>query len=87
MLAGCAMPVTQVRSVDSRPSISFENPPSGADVYLDGVRVGLAEEYNGSPNQLNIEPGTHNLVVKQGDKVLLEQRFFADSEHKTFKLR
>jgi PEGA domain len=87
MLAACSMPVTKVSTVDSRPTISFENAPSGAEVYLDGVKVGFADQFNANPDVLNIESGTHQLVIKKNGQVIFEQRFFADSEHKSFKLR
>lgn len=87
MIAGCAMPVTKVKTVDSRPTISFENAPSGAEIYLDGVKSGLASQFDGEPNVMTIESGTHHLVIMNNGQVIFEQRFFADSEHKSFKLR
>ena len=86
-LAGCSMPTTTVRTVDSRPSISIVGAPSGATLLVDGIRVGNAIDYNGEPNVLLIEPGTHRIVVQQGTTVIYDQQIFVDSESKRIVVR
>lgn len=86
-LAGCSMPTTTVRAVDSRPSISVTNAPDDAVLLVDGMQIGKAASYNGEPNVLLLEPGTHRIVVQQGGIHLYDQQIFVDSEHKRINLR
>lgn len=85
-LVGCSLPSTTVRSVDSRPSISIAGAPEDALLLLDGVLVGKAASYDGEPNLLLVEPGTHRIVIQQGGAVLYDQPVFVDSETKRISL-
>ncbi|WP_242394959.1 hypothetical protein [Anaeromyxobacter oryzisoli] len=82
-LAACAGPTTVVRTVDTRPAIAFSGAPWGTVLYVDGVAVGDPREYDGHPNVLRVEPGTHDLELRQGDQVVFDQRVFVESELKT----
>ena len=82
LLAGCAMPVTTVRSVDTRPSISVSSVNEQADLYVDGIRMGRAADYK-EPNQLKLEAGTHRVSIVESGRVTFEQTIFIESEHKT----
>lgn len=86
-VAACTMPSTTVRSVDSRPSLSFAGAPDDAIVLIDGLQVGTALFYNGEPNVLLVEPGTHRVEVVQGGVRLYDQRIFVESEHKRIVVR
>jgi hypothetical protein len=87
LLAACSMPSTVVKTPDTRPSLAFEGAPEGAVLFLDGVPTGLAGQYDGQPNVLRVEPGTHLVTVKGADgAVLLEQKVFVESELKTLKV-
>jgi len=86
-LAACSMPSTVVRTPETRPSLAFEGAPDGAVLFLDGVRVGDANRYDGQPNTLLVEPGTHTVTVKGADgAVLLEKKVFVESELKVLKV-
>ena len=86
-LAACSMPSTVVKTPDTRPGIAFEGAPEGAVLFLDGIRTGLASQYDGQPNILRVEPGTHLVTVKGADgAILLEQKVFVESELKTLKV-
>ena len=75
LLAACSMPSTVVKTPDTRPSLAFEGAPEGAVLFLDGVRTGLANQYDGQPNVLRVEPGTHLVTIRGADgAVLLERR-------------
>ena len=87
LLAGCSMPSTTVRSVDSRPGIVIAGAPEEAILLVDGIRIGKAADYNGEPNQLLIEPGTHRIVVQQGGVVIYDQLIFVESETKRITVR
>ncbi|MCP2500220.1 MAG: hypothetical protein NCA08_01425 [Deltaproteobacteria bacterium] len=87
LLAACSMPSTVVKTPDTRPSLAFEGAPEGAVLFLDGVRTGPANQYDGQPNILLVEPGTHLVTIKGADgAILLEQKVFVESELKTLKV-
>ena len=87
LAAACAMPSTVVRTPDTRPSLAVEGAPAGAILFVDGVRVGEAILYDGEPNVLLVEPGTHTVTVRAADGTeLLEQKVFVESERKTLKV-
>lgn len=82
--ASCAMPVTQVRSVEANPGIIVQGAPEGAILLLDGISAGPANAYNGQPNALRVIPGTHTVsVVSQSGNTILTQKVFMESELKT----
>jgi len=81
LLSACAMPSTTVRTTDTRPGLSFVGAPAGATVYVDGILAGPAEQFDGQPGVLTVEPGSHQVVVKAPDgSVLMERKVFLESE-------
>ena len=86
-LSACAMPATTVRTTDTRPSLAFVGAPKGATVYIDGLPMGDAEKYDGQPEVLVVEPGTHLVTIKDGKgSILLERKVYVESEIKTLKV-
>lgn len=81
-LLGCSMPSTTVRSVDVRPSISVANVGDASELYVDGLRIGRAADFQ-EPNQLRLEPGTHRVSLVENGATIFEQMIFIESEHKT----
>jgi hypothetical protein len=87
MVQGCSYPASQVRIPDKRPSIAVENAPDGAILFVDGLNMGPANQYNGHDKALLIEPGTHKIeVVNQGRTILSEKIFLGGSELKIFRV-
>ncbi len=86
---GCAPrnPVTNVQAVDSRPTLSFVNAPKGAVVLVDGINMGEAALYNGSPKVLTVQSGTHDVVISMNGSSIFEQTVFVESEHKTITIK
>jgi len=82
ILAGCTMPVTTVRSVDAGPSISISGVNAQADLYVDGIKMGRAADFE-EPNQLKLAPGKHRVSIVEAGKTTFEQTIFIESEHKT----
>jgi hypothetical protein len=83
-MAACAAPTTVVRTVDTRPALAFSGAPSGTVLYVDGAAVGDPSDYDGRPNILRVEPGTHQVEIRnRGGAVLFSQRVFVESELKT----
>jgi len=84
---GCSMPATSVRTVDDRPTLIFKGAPDGAVLFVDGLNLGPANQYNGAPKALIVEPGTHNVRITVNDVVVYEQRVFVESSLKTITVR
>ncbi len=86
-LSACAMPATTVRTSDTRPSLAFDGAPKGTMVYIDGLPMGDAEKYDGQPEVLVVEPGTHLVTIKDGNgSIILERKVYVESEIKTLKV-
>jgi len=49
--------------------------------------MGQAAQYNGEPQVLTIEPGTHSVRVTLNNEVIYEQRIFVESSLKTITIR
>jgi hypothetical protein len=82
--AGCVGPTTTVRTVDTRPAIAFQGAPSGTVLLVDGVAVGDPSSYDGNPNVLRVEPGTHAIEIRDGaGRPVFSQKVFVESELKT----
>lgn len=87
LLTGCTMPATTVRSVDSRPGIAVKGAKATAELFIDNINYGKAENYNGDPQILIVEPGTHRVKIVDGNTVVYEQTIFVESELKTITVR
>lgn len=86
-LAGCVGPTTTVRTVDTRPAIAVVGAGPGLTLYVDGARVGDPAAYDGNPNVLRVEPGTHELELRDAaGGVVFRQRVFVEGELKTVKV-
>ncbi len=82
--AGCVGPTTTVRTVDTRPALAIQGAPSGTVLYVDGVAVGDPASYDGNPNVLRVEPGTHEIDIRdRSGRSIFKQRVFVESELKT----
>lgn len=86
-IAGCTMPATTTKSVDSRPSISITGAPGNSLLFIDGVNMGDANQYDGHPNVLMLESGTHTVSIVSNNQVIYEQTIFIESELKNIKVR
>ena len=82
-IIGCYMPATTVRSVDSRPSIAIKGASSTAELLVDDLKMGKAETFNGEPQTLTLEPGTHKISIIENGTIIYEQKIFVESELKT----
>ena len=81
---GCVGPTTTVRTVDTRPALAIAGAPSGTVLYVDGVAVGDPASYDGQPNVLRVEAGTHEIDIRDSSgRSIFKQRVFVESELKT----
>lgn len=82
--AACVGPTTTVRTVDTRPALAISGAPAGTVLYVDGAAIGDPGQYDGRPNILRVEPGTHQIDIRDhSGKVIFSQRVFVESELKT----
>lgn len=87
LLCSCSMPSTSVRTVDDRPTLAFKGAPENAVLFVDGLNMGVANQYNAEPKTLAVEPGTHVVRVTINQDVIFEQRVFVESSLKTITIR
>jgi hypothetical protein len=64
LLGGCALPHTGVRIGSIRPTLAVHGAPESSVLYLDGIRVGLAAQFDGTAQVLTVEEGPHEIEVK-----------------------
>ena len=84
LLLACAPPATTVRTAETRPALAIEGAPAGSKLFIDGNVEGDANAYNGQPGILRVEPGTHEVEIREASgRVLFRQRVFVESETKT----
>ncbi len=86
LAAACVGPTTVVRTVDTRPALAISGAPGGTVLYVDGVLVGDPGSFDGRPNILRVEPGTHDVEIRDGARVIFAQRVFVESELKTLEV-
>jgi len=83
-LFNCSLPITKVETGDSRPVLAIKGAPGSSILYIDGLMVGNANDYDGSPHVLIIEPGTHKVEIRTGnDNSIYNKKIFVESGLKT----
>lgn len=86
-LMGCAYPTSELRVKDDRPSLAIQGASPDAILYVDGLAMGAAQQYNGKESALLLEPGTHKIeVVSKGKTLLQEKIFLGGGEQKTLNI-
>jgi hypothetical protein len=78
-LAGCSMPQTTVRTGMAAPTLIVTGAPVGSVLFVDGLRIGSASQFTGSPNVLAVLEGTHQIEVRLGDTVVYHEKAFVSS--------
>jgi hypothetical protein len=77
-LIGC-MPQTIVRSGMSSPTLMVTGAPSGSVLFVDGLDMGSAPQYDGNPKVLAVLEGTHQVEVRLGTNVVYREKAFVSS--------
>lgn len=77
LLQGCHYPdAAKIEQKDNRPAIGVIGAPEGAMLYVDGLKMGMANQWDGEENVLLIENGTHLIEVKSGKAILFSETVF-----------
>ena len=86
-LSACALPQTTVRTGSSQPSVIVQGAPSDAVLYVDGLSMGLAHQFDGKPKVLAVIEGVHTLEIHQGSAVIFHDKaLFSSGETHPIKL-
>jgi hypothetical protein len=87
MLSACALPQTTVTSGSSQPSLVVTGAPSDAVLYVDGLAMGRASQFDGHPRVLAVLKGPHQVEVREGSTVLYHDKvFLSNGETRDVKL-
>jgi hypothetical protein len=76
---GCALPQTTVRTGSEQPSLLVKGAPSGTVLYVDGLEMGPAAQFDGNPNVLAVLEGAHQVEIRQGNAVIYHDKVFLSS--------
>ena len=87
MLSACALPQTTVTSGSSQPGLVVTGAPSDAVLYVDGLAMGRASQFDGHPRVLAVLQGPHKVEVREGSSVLYHDKvFLSNGETRNVKL-
>lgn len=91
-LTACVqMPTEKQGVVSLKPQITFRlahESLGNAAVVLDGLQVGTAGQFQAGQAALQVEPGTHQLVVQGSGNTFINENFYVgDGVTKTFDIR
>jgi len=87
---GCAYPQpNKIEQEDRRPAIGVSGAPANATLYVDGLDMGMASQFDGQTNVLLVESGTHLIEVKSADGVVIhsETVFLSNSTTKVLRIQ
>lgn len=76
LLSACSLPQTTVRSGTSQPGLIVTGAPDGSTLFVDGLQIGAATEYDGDPNVLAVLEGTHTVEIRRDGNVVFSQKTF-----------
>lgn len=87
IMAGCQNPRSNVSIPTDGPRILIANAPAGAMLFIDSKAMGEARRFNGAPEVLRMEIGTHLVEIRQGGQLLLAEKiYFGSTELRTINL-
>ncbi len=78
-LAACKMPETTVRTGMAAPTLMVAGAPAGSVLFVDGLDMGSASQYDGNPKVLAVLEGTHQIEVRLGSNVVYKEKAFVSS--------
>jgi hypothetical protein len=86
-LGACALPQTTVRTGAAQPGLIVEGAPADAILYVDGLSMGAAGQFDGKPRVLAVLEGVHTLEIQQGSAVIFHDKaLFSSGETHPIKL-
>ena len=79
MLSGCALPQTTVKTGSAPPTLIVKGAPPGSILFVDGLAMGNATQYDGNPTTLAVLEGTHQVEVRLGSALVYKEKAFSSS--------
>jgi hypothetical protein len=79
LLSGCTLPQTTVKTGSSPPGLIVKGAPAGSLLYIDGLAMGPATQYDGKPKVLTVLEGVHQVEVRQGTSVVYGEKAYASA--------
>lgn len=79
MLTACALPETKVTTGSSRPSLAVKGAPADTTLYVDGLAIGAAADFDGAPKVLVVEEGAHQVEIRRNNAVVHKEKIFVGS--------
>ena len=79
LLTACALPETAMKTGSPRPTIYVNGAPDGTQLFVDGLPMGAAGEFNGVPKVLVVEEGTHAVELRRGTSVVHAEKVFVSN--------
>ena len=75
-LSGCVLPQTTVRTGSTQPSLTVKGAPAGAVLFVDGLAMGAAQQFDGNPKMLAVLEGAHQVEIRQGTNVVYSEKVY-----------
>jgi hypothetical protein len=79
LLVGCAYPVQQTEQGAPAGLLFFPGAAADARVLIDGTDAGAASQYDGTRQYLSVAPGTHQVAVSSGGRMVLNKKYYVGS--------
>jgi len=79
LLIGCAYPVQRTEQGAAAGLLFFPGASTDARVLVDGSDAGAASQYDGTKQYLSVPPGTHQIAVSSGGRVILDKKYYVGS--------
>ena len=79
VLSACALPQTTVRTGSAQPGLIVRGAPSGTYLYVDGLNMGPAPQFDGDPKVLAVLEGSHQVEIRLGSALVYKDKVFVSS--------
>lgn len=77
LLSACALPQTTVKTGSAPPTLIVKGAPAGSILFVDGLAMGNAAQFDGNPKTLAVLEGTHQVEVHLGSTVVYREKAFS----------
>lgn len=78
VLNACEMPTTVTKTGPvAPPTLAVVGTPPNAMLYVDGLYIGLADDYNGKNRVLSLLEGVHEIQIRSGGAVIHQEKILS----------
>lgn len=79
LLASCAYPIQHTEQGAAAGLLFFPAAAADARVLVDGTDAGAASQYDGTKQYLSVAPGTHQIAISSGGRVVSDKKYYVGS--------